>query len=663
VALINSVNFREELVTDYSEMSRTGLQNVLEMANFKVNAEALNGGEMSAQRVANACKERAKLSDHSEPITDTMVDRCLKVHARALQIPSVYESIVKCEEHFGVKSQWHWVSNMHCVIDSARSPKTIAWVFDCVSDGLTRGIYGVDSCTQRWLVGEKGSRGMVEVFVAKLSLKDYLLGTCLDWMDMTATMKQKARNALANHDSYSTSVAPRPGEGDADLSWQVGMTSSMLTMTHLIESLVYSDEHDGVLKSTMKTHKAAPDIMSVSSLKAVHAEILEARKTEKDAETASAGPSASMAGDGACDKPPAGPVAHTVGEGSGTVEHGPSARQLAERKVRAHIRLITETSTEASLANALRDTPAVQCRPSTSTKFTAIVYDVLASGECLTQPHLRTPPLREPHLNRLVRGAVRALSEDESLPGNVQWVMFDGGHGGHERVFKGVAKPAEKSFGKIFCTRLNIFTSEESVKERRRSTRGVVRQLEVMYTFTSKRLQMPPRPRKFFSGSNRGDSLGVVVLDATTSLWSADVKTEKAIYGKNRVSGGLPTDDSSDGSAGDSSAEAESKPRSVQRTDDTIEPVFFGSRANVLCNELLATQCWEAIVHLTAMDGKLALAAIRAGKHYTCVFHASAHRQLVRASDQRDQQGHRDGVPAVAFEAACGSRACPGAGS
>jgi hypothetical protein len=197
--------------------------------------------------------------------------------------------------------------------------------------------------------------------------------------------------------------------------------------------------------------KAPADILGVPSLAALFTESKGARRDELEQEAAR--PQVQTAEES---KVPSITLGNVYDDDEGqneSISSNVSLDQRVERKVRAHVRLVVEPSTEAAVSNAIKDTPAGRFEAAVTQDYLTIAYDVVLSGECITCPHLRTPPLREPHLNRLVRGAVKARSEERSLPKDVQVVMFDSGHTGHDRSFKAAMKDADQPHAKPSCTK------------------------------------------------------------------------------------------------------------------------------------------------------------------------------------------------------------------
>ena len=151
-----SVNLSEDLVTDYAEMSRSGLQKVIEIVNFKKNMKATMGN-LSAEKVAQLYAENARVSENSEAMSDSMVDCCLTVYSRALKHEAIYKNIVKCEDRWGVGSPWHKVLKIHAVVTRARSLENITWVMNAIYDAMMRDLVKPDACSKRGLVGKRAA--------------------------------------------------------------------------------------------------------------------------------------------------------------------------------------------------------------------------------------------------------------------------------------------------------------------------------------------------------------------------------------------------------------------------------------------------------------------------------------------------------------------------
>jgi len=423
-------------------------------------------------------------------------------------------------------------------------------------------------------------------------------------------------------------------------------------MLTVIEETVYASTYDTALLTGVKNHRASEDMLAYTAFETVLAEIEETRSKEAEAKEPKkdhdeGGPSGTKSGAGdvenKSDVP--GPASGGASGAGDSGDSGDAAKERAARKVRAHVRLLAEPASENALVEAIRSTPAGAFSAGGSEKvFTAIVFDAPSCGEAMSQPHLRQPPLRDAQLKKLVWAALRGRNPagELKLKPRDQVVMFDGGTHGHERLFKGVFKDTSTpvSAADLKILRTTIITDEESLKERRRSARGVIKQGETMYTFTSGRLRLPLRRRAIFPGTNRGDSIGPVMLDPTSDTWTLSFKTKKLLFGKNRipVGGRVDSESSVDEDEGsDSDEEADESGQEASKTkaaakalvhkDETIEPVFYRARARKLFEELVHGQCWRSVISLLPSDGALARACVLKGLHFTGICFTETHAE------------------------------------
>ena len=160
---------------------------------------------------------------------------------------------------------------------------------------------------------------------------------------MAPDQKQHVVSALETHAKYREKVCGRPGDTDqTDLSWQVGMSPSMLSMIAVIENAVFHTEYDAALKTGVKNQKGPEDVLQYQAFASLLEEIYEARAKEKERDVNGTSTQASVvavAGDDADDadrtEASAGAFAELRDEGCEGIS---PLRRRAERKVRAHVR-------------------------------------------------------------------------------------------------------------------------------------------------------------------------------------------------------------------------------------------------------------------------------------------------------------------------------------
>jgi hypothetical protein len=169
----------------------------------------------------------------------------------------------------------------------------IVWFFHCVMDGLVSGQMENDGLGKSKILGETtGNKGTVDIFLYRLSIKDYLLGPLLDKISMPAEQKIIMREVFANHDSFR---AKRGFDKDGELSWQSGWSSAATSHAAFVEALVYNNVHKAALLGAVRAGRSPEEMISMNEqLATIKESIFEQAahseaEDEADAEEAGAG--------------------------------------------------------------------------------------------------------------------------------------------------------------------------------------------------------------------------------------------------------------------------------------------------------------------------------------------------------------------------------------
>lgn len=165
---------------------------------------------------------------------------------------------------------------------SRQDPEKIAWVFNAIRDQIDRKLMQPKDLTERQLMGSKGGRGLIDLFLLKRDLLKYLTTTWLDELKMPSDMKAKAPEVLASHKSYAQHMSPIEGAQPVQMTWRRTWSQSSILAMALIEDLVYGDGNDTALRSATKSGKGPRDIMAFESMVAKVADIQQMRKNELD---------------------------------------------------------------------------------------------------------------------------------------------------------------------------------------------------------------------------------------------------------------------------------------------------------------------------------------------------------------------------------------------
>ena len=123
-----------------------------------------------------------------------------------------------------------------------------------------------------------------------------------------------------------------------------------------------------------------------------------------------------------------------------TIDKILDAKKKASRWVKSRICLLPEPAREQQLAEMIRESPIANVRGDNDGDdrfYVAIVLEVRHTGESVTRPALRPPPLQQEHARKLIKGAIAGRLEDpaqgiteHSLAPGDQYVFFDAGRHG-----------------------------------------------------------------------------------------------------------------------------------------------------------------------------------------------------------------------------------------
>jgi len=223
------------------------------------------------------------------------------------------------------------------------------------------------------------------------------------------------------------------------------------------QGIVYGITHDVSLKIAIKNHKTPKDVMEYLPVKTDVDEIKAALETEGRTTKAANDVEEDDAQEDDEDedgcKLPAGANGAAAGALPGTGlpprtslmdrSSALSGMSLADKKfwlafakrtVAAHIKLFTEPDSSSEVRNLLNTTTVSKVKGIDKEDCVLILFDVKQSGECITTPHLRVPPLRDEQLGKLIGGVLesrRAIDPDaEMLIDGDVLCMFDGGRHG-----------------------------------------------------------------------------------------------------------------------------------------------------------------------------------------------------------------------------------------
>lgn len=124
-----------------------------------------------------------------------------------------------------------------------------------------------------------GSVPMIDVYIAKLGLREHLLATVLDAHMWDDRAKPKFREIFSSHKSYRSKYAPLDGTL-CDLTWMSGWGAATKSLWDFMEKLLYTQEYDGCIKLGLKSRKTVPELLESGTIKAMLSESIDAIQKE-----------------------------------------------------------------------------------------------------------------------------------------------------------------------------------------------------------------------------------------------------------------------------------------------------------------------------------------------------------------------------------------------
>lgn len=106
-------------------------------------------------------------------------------------------------------SPFNSVHRLNAIITKVKEPAHLSWCFSCIEDAYATGGYSrehrlsIDALTG----GSNSGRGEVDLYLGKLRMKDYLLGTFMEKHAFNSGVKVQLRSIFGSHHTYRSSTA------------------------------------------------------------------------------------------------------------------------------------------------------------------------------------------------------------------------------------------------------------------------------------------------------------------------------------------------------------------------------------------------------------------------------------------------------------------------
>ena len=167
----------------------------------------------------------------SEPITSSFVDTSLTIESRVLCLDMARTALEHLDDSCGVSSPLHSVYKLQVVVDRAKTPKGIEWVFVAMVDSLRMGWVDASEFTVA-----KMKKETVDVYLLKSGFHAFLLVDFLDRHPFDNAAKATIRGVLADHTNVRKRICNYSEMPPADLSWQSAEKPSTVKYIELVEA-------------------------------------------------------------------------------------------------------------------------------------------------------------------------------------------------------------------------------------------------------------------------------------------------------------------------------------------------------------------------------------------------------------------------------------------
>ena len=429
-----AMDYREHLIVDFNSMARTARQWVCTIATLKADVEKKHGKKTDAE-IAEWINTNVGIAPNTEAITENFVKSALDIHDKMFMSNPEHAKLVEdAEDEWGHNSPLNQISKMHLITKGCKTAEQLAWVLQCIVDSVRAGVYSAGMLNFNALKGDGNNKGFIDIFCKRLEMKTYLLSIWQDKRAFDPLVKAKLREVFMNHTSFREHVAFLERD-QQDLSWQTSWSPSAMQTARFLEDAIYNKEFDATYKYALRSKRTLSEIIEMERFQEVIGQIDESFEAEK----AHAGASSEEAGGDAVDEAEEEDedVKMATGSLEGLVDDpatiSVSNQEELERyqKEAAHVvqtlKLVETPSSVTAMAKEVRSMidaqPATQGKDAPD-KITLVMYNAVLSGESITNPRTRKPPLRQ-HYHMLMEGVLRALAP-KGLPDNLVFLIFNG---------------------------------------------------------------------------------------------------------------------------------------------------------------------------------------------------------------------------------------------
>lgn len=205
-AYFTGVNQREDIGSKYENLYRTPVQRAYEITSFRRRRELERGQKVSVAELVSLWNQHVKMSNMADSKVDkNYIDVCCVVSDRLLSCAPIREVILECEELFQRRTPFDSIFKLEIIARrTSKAESRALWLVTGLKDLVQNADYSGGELSVRALSGKgQGGRGLVDLLLYKLDLKEFLLTEWLEKLEgPSAGAKKLLREVMTSHKAY-----------------------------------------------------------------------------------------------------------------------------------------------------------------------------------------------------------------------------------------------------------------------------------------------------------------------------------------------------------------------------------------------------------------------------------------------------------------------------
>ncbi|CAE7656878.1 unnamed protein product, partial [Symbiodinium necroappetens] len=554
-------NRRQAVHQDHESLSRTGLQQVMEIMLLKGKIEAAEPPERKMSLKAEELLAKLKSAglqnvkyggragdkdegDGPGALTVNMIDNCINVHSKLLGNNRIVEIILENEDRYGSASFAHQLSTLAAVAAKCTNMSMREWVMESIVDAVTFDVKSSNAdYTKSSISGDKTHAGWAALYELKFEVMKHFLHSVLPTTTMSPKDLGILKSRLGSHKCYR--------EGKDDVSWKSHLSPSGIAVYEFLEELVFEKVFDSSLRMSAKQGGGADQVLEHQQVKSRWDDIvlmLKKEKEERDAAEKLRKEEATAAGEDG-DRHDADETTKAVNAARAaptSLAKGTPAywRAVANGTVRSYVTFAVEPKTQDQVATIVSQSSLKDLDLETGEKAVMVFLDVENLGESMgpnCQKFLRRKfGVTDKLLRKLVHGAMSGRGSQKrndegevTVPVETDIVCI---HTGTDRAS---ADKEAKNLFKLSTSKagpdcdikeVNLIFNDSSIRSRRRINRRTAYSVVSNLTLAT---QVPMIPRVIkekkytaYAAHNSSDCIALVMALQPADMWHLP-RTEK----------------------------------------------------------------------------------------------------------------------------------------